>query len=152
MARPTDYTPELASLICERIAEGESLRAVCLSGDTPSYRTVMRWLAAGDKDLKSGLDSDLAAFCHNYARAREAQADADADRLTQIADDVLQGRVGPAEARAAADILKWTASRRNPRKYGDKQELQHTGAGGTPLQPPVFNIVGVKPNEPGSTE
>jgi hypothetical protein len=37
--RPSDYTQEIADLICERIADGESLRAICAGDDMPNKST-----------------------------------------------------------------------------------------------------------------
>ena len=71
--RPTKYTPELTNRICERLAGGESLRAVCRDETMPDRATVLRWL--GD---------DKAEFRDQYARAREAQAEV-------IADEILAG-------------------------------------------------------------
>ena len=42
--RPTDYTPELATLICERMVEGETLRKICADDEMPNRSTVFRWL------------------------------------------------------------------------------------------------------------
>ena len=42
--RPTDYTLELATLICERMVEGETLRKICADDDMPHRSTVFRWL------------------------------------------------------------------------------------------------------------
>ena len=44
MARPTDYTEEVATAICARLADGESLRQVCQSDDMPDKATVLRWI------------------------------------------------------------------------------------------------------------
>ena len=43
------YTPALADAICKRIAEGESLRAICRDPDMPSEGTVRDW-AREDRD------------------------------------------------------------------------------------------------------
>jgi hypothetical protein len=60
MARPTDYTPELGDQICELLADGMSLRAICQADDMPHRATVFRWLA------RAGLEE----FRDQYARAR----------------------------------------------------------------------------------
>ena len=74
MGRPSDFTQELADVICERIADGESLRAICTDDNMPSTSTVCRWLA---KDRE---------FQEQYAHARELQADALFDDCLAIAD------------------------------------------------------------------
>ncbi len=40
MGRPSDYSPELAVLICARIGEGESLRSICRDDAMPALSTV----------------------------------------------------------------------------------------------------------------
>ena len=57
--RPTDYTGALAEEICLRIAEGESLVAICREEAMPGRATVFRWLQKYE------------AFRNEYARAKE---------------------------------------------------------------------------------
>ncbi len=64
--RPSLYTEALAAKICARLAEGETLRAICRDKAMPDKATVLRWLAD-----KAKID-----FRDQYVRAREMQADA----------------------------------------------------------------------------
>lgn len=102
------FTQELADTICERLSDGESLRAICSEQGMPRKATVFRWLAE-DK-----------AFCDQYARAREEQAEGLADEIVSISDgggedsDVQRDRL-------RVDARKWVASKLKPKKYGDKQ-------------------------------
>jgi hypothetical protein len=43
--RPTLYTPETVDRICDRLADGESLKAICREPGMPSERTVLTWAA-----------------------------------------------------------------------------------------------------------
>lgn len=125
MARPTDYTPELVSLICGRIAEGESLRAVCRDPDMPVTSTVMLWI------------SKYPEFTEQYAKAMEARADAMFDELLEIADDGRNDYIANADgddrfnsehvqrSKLRVDARKWALARMSPRKYGDKQAIEH---------------------------
>jgi hypothetical protein len=63
MGRPTDYTSDLAVLICSLMAEGKSLRSICEQEEMPGKSTVFRWLA------------DRKEFQEQYARAASARAD-----------------------------------------------------------------------------
>ncbi len=45
--RPSLYTEALAAKICQRLAEGETLRAICRDKAMPDKANVLRWL--GDK-------------------------------------------------------------------------------------------------------
>lgn len=58
----TTYGPELTAKICQRIANGESLREICKSEGMPSRATVLRWLQVHEE------------FRGHYAQAREAMA------------------------------------------------------------------------------
>ncbi|MTH65061.1 hypothetical protein [Paracoccus shanxieyensis] len=101
--------------ICEAIAEGKSLVQTLKAKGMPGYTAVMNWLRE---------DEDFAA---SYARAREAQADADADKISFIASEVAAGNMDPQAARVAIDALKWTAGKRQPKKYGDKLDMNISG-------------------------
>ena len=130
MGRPSKYSDKLADLICERIADGESLRTICAAGDMPSRATVFRWLDAEEN----------AKFRDQYARAREASAEADADDVGHYARAAARGEIEPAAARAAIDGLKWSAGKRAPKKYGDKLDLTSSDGSMTP-KPTVIEFV-----------
>lgn len=138
MARPSEFTQDVADEICEKLADGVSLRTICLSEEMPARSTVFKWLR------------DIEGFSDQYARAREAQADLLADEILVIADDasqdtVLKERGDGSEyevantewinrSRLRVDARKWLASKMAPKKYGDKVTNEHTGPGGGPLQ------------------
>lgn len=127
------YDKETATAaICERIADGESLRSICASDDMPSKATVCKWL------------SEDKAFSDQYARAREMQADALFDEIIDIADDgsndwmekrSANGDVigwvenGEALRRSVlrVDARKWMAGKLRPKKYGEKLDVEHSG-------------------------
>jgi hypothetical protein len=105
MARPSDYTPEVADGICEQIALGKSLRAICRGDDMPDASTVYRWLSWNE------------AFREQYARAREDQADSHADEIIDIADNEMED---PNSRRVRIDARKWVAAKLKPKKYGER--------------------------------
>lgn len=108
MARPSDYSQELADEICEAIATGGALYRLCDQFDNwPSERTVYRWLEDSDQ------------FRQNYARARERQADRRNDEIVHIADEATDAAL----ARLQVDARKWQASKLAPKKYGDKTTI-----------------------------
>ncbi len=135
--RPSLYTEALATKICRRLAEGESLRAICADKAMPAISTVMGWLFDGNHD----------EFLEQYARAREAQAEVRADEIVDIADDDTNDftadkdgkRVADHEhiqrSRLRVDARKWIAAKLLPKRYGDK--MQHTGDGGGPIRTEV---------------
>lgn len=128
MPRQTEFKQTIADEICERIADGESLRKICESEDMPAKTTVFRWLA----------DERFAAFRDQYARAREAQADVFFEEIIDIADDgsndtyqkdgaELTNHDVIARSRLRVDARKWAASKLAPKKYGEKLDLEHSG-------------------------
>lgn len=117
MGRPSTYSEEVAEEICWRIRCGESLKQIVRDDDMPDERTVYRWLD----------DERHEAFRQQYARAREGMADADADAVNDIGRRVLSGEIDPQAARVAMDALKWSAGKRNAKKYGDKVQTELSG-------------------------
>ena len=113
--RPTDYTQKLGDKICASIAIGTSLRKTCLSDEFPHLATIYRWFRK------------FPEFSEQYARAKGDSGDSDADKIEELAEKVLTGEYDPASARVAIDAFKWTASKKIPKKYGDKQQIEHTG-------------------------
>lgn len=122
MGRPTKRTPEVEAAILDGLASGITLEAICKAEGMPSPVTVRQW---------KRLDEDFATA---YARAREDGAEAYAERICDIANEVMQrgDRTFAECARVAVDALKWAAGKHNA-QYGDKQKHEHTGEGGKPL-------------------
>lgn len=124
--KPYPWTPEIEGEILLRIANGESLKAICSDDRLPSRETV-RVRVINDAD-----------FSGRYARAREAQADSFFDECLEIADDARNdwmerrgeddaGWVANGEhinrSRLRIDARKWMAGKLRPKVYGDKLEL-----------------------------
>jgi len=111
IGRPSTYTEEMATTICERIADGESLRKICNEPDMPPKKTVLAWLKVHED------------FRTQYAQARDEQADALFDETLHIADTEEDWQ----RARLRIDTRKWVAGKLRPKKYGDKVDVEHTG-------------------------
>lgn len=129
--RPSGFSPEIANAICERIAGSESLKSICRDDDMPSESTVRNWLARGANASEG--DEAFSSFLRQYAHAREAQADTDADEVGDIGRKTLAGEYDPQAARVAIDALKWSAGKRAPKKYGERVTQELTGEGGGPI-------------------
>lgn len=152
MARPSDFTTEIAGAICERLADGESLRSICTSDDMPNKSTVFRWLAADE------------SFRDQYAQAREAQADALFDDVLEIADDARNdwmvrrgeddaGWVANGEhiqrSRLRVEARKWMAGKLRPKKYGEKVDLELSGNPERPVVHRIERVIVDPPNPHG---
>lgn len=130
---PTQYDRAvLMPQILERIANGESLRQICLGGDMPTHWTVLGWVEQ-DEDLS-----------HQYARAMQMRCEHMADEIQDIADDGQNDwmeRLGSdgqpigwqlngehvQRSKLRIDARKWLLAKMMPKKYGDRQEIEHSG-------------------------
>jgi hypothetical protein len=113
MARPSKYTDGLAAIICDHLANGVTLTAICSRSEMPGYSTVMRWLGENQ------------AFRDRYARAREMQADFFAEKALTEAMNATNENANA--KRVQLDAIKWFAAKAAPKKYGDKLDVAHTG-------------------------
>jgi hypothetical protein len=123
------FKQEVADDICARLADGESLRAICSDEGMPTKTTVMRWLQ----------DEKRVAFRDQYMRAREMQADTLFEQILEIADDGRndsytddEGNVRTdhdviARSRLRVDARKWMAGKLRPKVYGEKVETVVSG-------------------------
>ena len=116
MARPSEFSKEVVTLICERMQAGETLSAICKDEDLPAKNTVLRWL---DRHTE---------FQNQYARARTALMDHYADQMVEIAFEGSNAdHVAVARDRLKVDTLKWIMSKLGHRKYGDKLAIDASG-------------------------
>ncbi|MBB0023646.1 terminase small subunit protein [Ralstonia pickettii] len=132
VGRPSSFTQAVADTICERLALGESLRAICRSEGMPDQSTVFDWLRKHED------------FAKQYARAREDQAEFYLDEIMAIADDSRgdtetrvdsQGNEYDApnnewiqRSKLRVDARKWAMSKLAPKKFGDKIGVEHSGS------------------------
>ena len=127
------YSPEIAAEICERLANGESLRSVCRSDHMPTEAAVRQW----------AMD-DYNGFASHYARAREIGYERMAEEILSISDEGINDTYLDddgvertnhdviARSKLRVDSRKWLLSKMLPKKYGDK--LQTEVSGGLALQ------------------
>ena len=120
--RPSSYSEALATEICGRMADGESLRKICANEVMPDKRTVLRWLA----------DDSKAEFRTQYAHARQMMADSLFDDAIAIADDSSEDWITTEDgkrvldhehvqrSRLRVDTRKWAAAKIAPKKYGER--------------------------------
>ena len=125
---PTIRSAKTAELICDRIAQGLSVRQIAKNlGCNDS--AITRW-AVEDAD-----------FGQRYARAREAQAEHMAAEILEIADDATNdwmeralsdGRIVEVpnqevigRSRLRVDTRKWLMAKVAAKTYGDKPQDVH---------------------------
>ncbi len=107
--------------IINELAKGKSLLKILRNNKKlPSRRYIYEWLNPNNERYD-------AEFSNNYIQAREDSADVDAEEIEQIVKDVRNDKLRPDQARVMGDLLKWTAGRKKPKKYGDKLDLTTAG-------------------------
>lgn len=130
MGRPSTYSAELAAEILQRLAKGETLKAICREDKFPSDVSVRRW----------ALD-DVEGFAAQYAAARDLGLDAMADELLEIADNPQEGEVSTDQEWGTSvkrgdmlehrklryDARKWYLSKLAPKRYGDRLDVAVSG-------------------------
>jgi len=128
------FDQKIADIICIGLSEGMSLRQI-LKADTtgvlPAQSTVYEWLLRQP------------SFAEQYARAREEQADTNADEILEIADE-HPPEYTDEKGRTSLDVTyiqwqknriearKWTAAKLRPKKYGDRVAVEGV-EGGAPI-------------------
>lgn len=146
-----EYSQALANRICDMIAEGKSLRSILKMDGMPASSSVFKWL------------NQHQDFAEQYARAREAQADAIFDEMLDIADDGTndsyeddEGNVRTdhdviARSKLRIETRKWMAGKLRPKKYGEKLDVNHGGQVDNPMQVLLSslsgNVMGVKQSD-----
>tara|TARA_R110000851_G_scaffold165169_2_gene309947 strand:+ start:155923 stop:156429 length:507 start_codon:yes stop_codon:yes gene_type:complete len=138
MPRQSNYTPEIAREICERLAAGESLRSICREDRMPDDSTVRSWV----------LSNSHENFTERYLLARDSGMDTIADELLEISDDgrndwmVSNDPDNPGyklngesvqRSKLRVDTRKWYLSKIAPKRYGDSARLALTGPDGERL-------------------
>lgn len=109
---------------------GKKIREICSGSKRPSKDTFFRWI---------GKDT---ALSDQYTRAREHATDGFEDDILDLIE-----RTNPENATANKikfEMLRWMMARRAPKRYGDKQQLEHSGPDGGPITEIRHTIVDPK--------
>jgi hypothetical protein len=115
------YSPEQIEAVCDELLDwlvsGESVVRFCREKEED---------LADSERLRKAIYAELAKnekLADNYARAKAAGIEARIDAARETA------RTEPdvARARLITDIDKWEASKLLPKKYGEKQQIEHSG-------------------------
>ena len=135
MGRPAVYTKELADIVCQRLAMGESMRSVSRDDAMPAMTTLFKWIRTIDE------------FAQQYDKAKIESADALVEDMLDIADNQavqeieVDGEthsavtaVGVSHAKLRVDTRKWAASKLKPKKYGEKVQQEVSGPDGGAIE------------------
>lgn len=145
---PTLYDDAVRDRIIDRLAKGETLRAICRDDDMPDHSTVALWVMQDvDEDGAEG------PFAKRYAQARKLGLDVMAEETLEIADDSshdtltnAKGQTAPdaewiARSKLRVDTRKWLLSKLRPDVYGDRTALQMLDEHGKPAKAGVTIII-----------
>ena len=136
--KPVSFSQKLFDEMMEDLMLGTPLHDICSGAQRPTLRSFYRWLQKHP------------ALLPRYRRARELSADSlESTILSHI-------RAMPEKADAATvslhklrfDMLRWVMARRAPKRYGDRQTVEHAGHDGGPIH--TIQRLIIDPAAPGT--
>lgn len=114
----TAYSPELGLKICEQIAEGETLTAVCKKDGMPHRTTFNRWLTS-HPDLRAA-----------YNAARQLSAYSFEEEAIDLARELKAKKALTSQQVRACEVLlnqlRWSAAKRNKPEFSEKASVKVT--------------------------
>jgi hypothetical protein len=135
MTYDNETIEKVFDVIVKRIEQGESLRSVLRDDNMPSSRTFYEWSDDNEKMQK------------RYARATELRAETIFDEIFEISDESendiiitddgreLTNHEVISRSRLRVDTRKWALAKMNPKKYGDKTDLNLNHSGEIDITP-----------------
>jgi hypothetical protein len=106
---PVHYSFDIAKAICDRLANGETINAICSRGDPtmPTAGSFMDWVEA------------YPAVKSLYEKAKVLFVDALVDQALTIVDTALDS----SRARNQMAMRQWLATKLLPQKFGDRVQV-----------------------------
>jgi hypothetical protein len=116
MGRPSIRTPAMVERVLEQIELGEVGADVCNAKDgMPSWAAFKVWMQ-DDPELQAA-----------YTRAWTIGVERNEAELLREARRKPVDSVDAQAQRTLVDTLKWRLSKRLPKDYGDRQQVEHSG-------------------------
>lgn len=112
------FSKPIADLIVQTIMEGKTLKEACQAHGV-QYGTIMQWA------------KKVETFGESLDEARRLSAEMVHDDVIAEAREMLKGNMTKGELeskKAALDLMKWSAEKRDPNRFGNKQEKSAPGA------------------------
>lgn len=132
LGRPSTYRAEIADEIIRRLSNGEPLRQICRDEHMPHWTTVYDWKDANEE------------FSLRFVRARDIGHDAIAEDTISLIDETPERTMTEFGDKVDPGFVQWQKNRVeqrlkllskwNPKKYGDKVDLNHGGQENNPVQ------------------
>jgi len=122
IGRPSIYSPEIATQICERVSNGETLRGICRDDHMPSRQTIADWVMQPPRGAES--------FPGRFARAKELGCDSLVEESLEIARDGSRDTIETehgtktdwevvGRSKLICEQIRWIASKVYRRQYGE---------------------------------
>lgn len=115
MPRAIANRDALIQEVMDRVAAGEYVADICAEDGMPAQRTIWDWIDR-DEEIRQ-----------QWVRARERSAAVEERRVAELAARVEAGDIAPEAARVAINARQWLAKIRDPRSYGDRLGVEHSG-------------------------
>jgi hypothetical protein len=127
---------ELINTICDEISKGRALRNVVKDEGMPTDKTFFSWIDDNDERLRQ------------YARACEDRAEGIFEEILHISDNTIEGIVIETDdhgrtkekkgdmlghRKLQIDSRKWMVSKLQPKKYGDRLNIESPDGTMTPI-------------------
>lgn len=114
---------EVFDTFLERVTEGRAGTNVCKDEDMPGWTTVWRKITSEPE------------FEQKYRMALSSRGMVYADKLDELDEKLLAGKITESAHRTMSDNVKWRSARMTPKVYGERQQVEVTASpGGEYLQ------------------
>lgn len=121
--KPVSFSQKLFDEMMEDLMLGRPLHEICSGTRRPTLRSFYRWLHKNP------------ALLPLYRQARDLSADSlestILSHITAMPDKADTATVNLFRLRF--DMLRWVMARRAPKRYGERQTVEHTGQDGGPV-------------------
>ncbi len=138
--RPITFSQKLFDEMMEDLMLGRPLHDICSGTQRPTLRSFYRWLHKNPDLLP------------RYLQARDFSADSlestILSHITAMPDKADTATVNLFKLRF--DMLRWVMARRAPKRYGERQTVEHTGQDGGPVH--TIQRLIIDPAAPGTTQ
>lgn len=138
--RPITFSQKLFDEMMEDLMLGRPLHDICSGTQRPTLRSFYRWLHKNPDLLP------------RYLQARDLSADSlestILSHITAMPDKADTATVNLFKLRF--DMLRWVMARRAPKRYGERQTVEHTGQDGGPVH--TIQRLIIDPAAPGTTQ
>ena len=123
MPAKIEFDNDIVGRICDHLSSGGSIASICGSEGIPSEPTIYREMGRNE-EFRKKIDV-----------ARANQQEYEADQCVKMADEATAEDWQVVKLRIWA--RQWRAAKLAPKKYGDKQSIEHSNDPENPIDDPL---------------